>query len=186
MITVSEESIKKTVELFDNLTDDDAIEIGEQFAGEQPYLMAFIQAMASLHQQEEEEDEDGGELLDDDVAEDLNYYAMFLWKAFEFEAGEIPTLEKEEVEEQSNSSIEEIQKLVAIFEGEERGNMEKQFEKLRQPVLFSYLLSILYGELDEEDQGFVDDDANYLFLVSNQVVQMLDQKVNGSRIKVSG
>lgn len=182
MITVSQESIKKTATLFDNLTDEEAIEIGERFAGEQPYLLAFVQAMASLHQQDEEEDEDDddGELVDDDVAEDLNYYSMFIWKAFEFENGKIPTLEKEEVEKQSSSSMEEMQRLVAVFEGSERGNMQKQFEKLRQPVLFSYLLAALYSGIDEDDAGYVDDDANYLFLVSNQVIQMLDQKVNGS------
>ncbi|MEO6168214.1 MAG: hypothetical protein ABIO46_05030, partial [Chitinophagales bacterium] len=63
----------------------------------------------------------------------------------------------------------------------------KQFEKMRQPFLITYLLASFFGDVRDEDfdEDFEDEEANYLFLICNQLIMMIDEKVNGgSRLKV--
>lgn len=182
MIIVTEDSIRKASEFFDALTDEIAEEAGEQFALEQPYLLTYLQAMAAV----EREVEDPELLMEDPLAEDLNYYGMFIWKAFQFAAGKIPTIGEKEVEQQSDSSMDEMQNLVTTIDGDNPEDMAKHFKNLRQPLLFTHLLTMIFGEMDDEDfdEDFSDEESNYIFLVCNQVIQMLDHKVNGNQLKI--
>jgi hypothetical protein len=182
MIIITEDNIMKASEFFDTLTDENAEEAGEQFALEQPYLLTYLQAMAAV----EREVEDPELLMEDPLAEDLNYYGMFIWKAFQFAAGKIPTIGETEVEQQSDASMEEMQDLVSKIDTDDPEDMTKHFKNLRQPVLFTYLLTTLFGDVDDDDfdEDFNDEESNYIFLVCNQVIQMLDHKVNGNQLKI--
>ena len=196
MITVSDESIDKVFEFLDNLDEEAAIQLGNRFIREQPYLQTFVQAMTALDDDDDDESEseevdsaieiDLGE--DQSMGEELNYLAIFIWKAFELEGAAITTIPEKQIEAVSASSMDDLYGLVKNSEDDNENEevAKKHFKNMRQPALFSFLLSEIFG--DPEDPGFnedfTDEDANYLFLISNQVLQILDEHVNGARLKV--
>ncbi len=188
MIVVSEKSIDTAEAYFDALGEKEASEISIRFAVEQPYLLLFLQAMSVLEEDDIIEDDDdpedtADELTDNPLLEELTYYAMLIWKAFETEAGKVPLITEQELEEQSGASMVELQNLLSIGESNNPEAMVRQLELLRQPVLVTYLLATFFG--DEEETGDAgedeeNDEANYLFLICAQVIMMLDGKVNGN------
>lgn len=192
MIIVSEKSIDATEAFFEVLTEKEASEISIRFAVEQPYLLIYLQSMSAIEDEEAEEadnddDDESDALTDNPLTEELSYYAMFIWKAFELEAGKIPLVTDEEIEEQSDASMLEMQNLLEVSAGGDPETIAKQFEKMRQPFLITYLLASFFGDVSDEDfdEDFEDEEANYLFLICNQLIMMIDEKVNGgSKLKV--
>lgn len=191
MIIVSEKSIDATEAFFEVLTEKEAAEISIRFAVEQPYLLIYLQSMSAMEEEEQEEEEDDDDdsdaLTDNPLTEELSYYAMFIWKAFEQEAGKVPLITEEEIEEQSDASMLEMQSLLEATSGGDPEVVAKQFEKMRQPFLITYLLASFFGDVSDEDfdEDFEDEEANYLFLICNQLIMMIDEKVNGgSKLKV--
>lgn len=192
MVLVSEKNIATAEAYFEVLTEREASEISIRFAVEQPYLLIYLQAMSAIddleteeagnEDEEEEEDED----VDEEFAEELQFYAMVIWKAFELEYGKIPLITEQEIEDKSESAMLEIQQLLESSAGNDPEKMAKQFRKMRQPNLVAYLLSSFFGDEDDEDfdEEFLDEEANYLFLICNQVIMMIDDKVNGTPLRV--
>ncbi|HUM46700.1 MAG TPA: hypothetical protein PLD84_07225 [Chitinophagales bacterium] len=191
MIIVSEKSIDATEAFFEVLTEKEASEISIRFAVEQPYLLIYLQSMSAIEdeeaEEEEEDDDESDALTDNPLTEELSYYAMFIWKAFELEAGKISLITEQEIEEQSDASMLEMQNLLEVSAGGDPETIAKQFEKMRQPFLITYLLASFFGDVSDEDfdEDFEDEEANYLFLICNQLIMMIDEKVNGgSKLKV--
>lgn len=185
MIRVSDKNIDAAEAYFDELDEKEASEISIRFAVEQPYLLLYLQAMSVLDDEDiiEEDDEledTSDELTDNPLLEELTYYVMMIWKAFESAAGKVPLITEQELEEQSVSSMEEVEKILSISNIENREAIGRHLEKLRQPFLVTYLLAVFYGEeTDDSSDGQEDTEANYVFLVCLQVIIMLDAKVNG-------
>lgn len=192
MILISEKSIATAEAFFEVLNEREASEISIRFAVEQPYLLIYLQSMAALDDAEEDEsngaaDEDEEEESDEElIAEELQYYAMVLWKAFELEAGKIALITEQEIEVISETSMLELQQLLGDTAEADPVAMAGQFRKMKQPILVAYLLSTFFGDEDDEDfdPEFQDEASNYLFLVCNQVIMMLDEKVNGTPLRV--
>ncbi|MBK9730543.1 MAG: hypothetical protein IPO83_04510 [Chitinophagaceae bacterium] len=191
MIIVSEKSIDAAEAYFDAIEEKEAAEISIRFAVEQPYLLIYLQTMSVLEEddtiEEDDEIEDtSDELTDNPLTEELSFYAMLIWKAFELEAGKIPLITEQEIEEQSDASMIEMQKMLELTEDGDPETIKKQFEKMRQPFLITYLLAVFFGDVSDEnfDEDFEDEEANYLFLICNQLIMMIDEKVNGSRMNV--
>lgn len=186
MIIVSDKNIDAAETYLDELDEKEASEISIRFAVEQPYLLLYLQTMSVLEEDDiiEEDDEledTSDELTDNPLLEELTYYAMLIWKAFESVAGKVPLITEQELEEQSGSSMEELEKILSVSESGSPEAVARQLEKLRQPILVAYLLTTFYGgEADESSSdGQEDTEANYVFLVCMQVIIMLDTKVNG-------
>lgn len=192
MILVSEKSIATAEAFFEVLNEREASEISIRFAVEQPYLLIYLQSMAAMD--DADEDESTGETVEEEeeesdeelIAEELQYYAMLLWKAFELEAGKIALITEQEIEVISETSMLELQQLLSDTAEADPEAMAGQFRKMKQPILVAYLLSAFFGDEDDEDfdAEFQDEASNYLFLVCNQVIMMLDEKVNGTPLKV--
>lgn len=186
MIIVSDKNIVAAETYLDELDEKEASEISIRFAVEQPYLLLYLQTMSVLEEDDiiEEDDEledTSDELTDNPLLEELTYYAMLIWKALESAAGKVPLITEQELEEQSGSSMEELEKILSVSESGSPEAVARQLEKLRQPILVAYLLTTFYGgEADESSSdGQEDTEANYVFLVCMQVIIMLDTKVNG-------
>ena len=193
MVLVNQENIETAEAFFEVLNEREASEISIRFAVEQPFLLIYLQAMSAIDDleleesgNEEEDDDDDDEEMDEEFAEELQFYAMVIWKAFELEYGKIPLITEQEIEDKSEIAMLEIQKLLESSASNDPDKMAKQFRKMRQPNLVAYLLSSFFGDEEDEDfdEDFQDEEANYLFLICNQIIMMIDDKVNGSPLRV--
>lgn len=187
MIVVSEKNIESSIAFFDQIDEKAASEISIRFAVEQPFVLIYLQTMSVFDDEEEDATEEDledtdDELNDNPLTEELTYYAMLIWRAFELEAGRIPLITEEEVETNTDASMAEMQHIIELTQNGDTEAIGKQFAMMRQPNLVGYLLLNFYGDAEEEgfDEQFDDEEANYLFLICNQLIMMFDKKVNGN------
>ncbi|HBX51067.1 MAG: hypothetical protein A2275_13995 [Bacteroidetes bacterium RIFOXYA12_FULL_35_11] len=136
MIVVSEKSIDKAFDIINDLNDDEVQNYIDNSAKEQPNIIGF--AMAS------------GQDLSPDLSEDLLYYTLIIWEAFKAEAGKIPQISEDLLEEKIEAYYSKLEEIEASQDMEAAALEE--INSNNQPALMSFIVTQIMDERDEEEE----------------------------------
>jgi hypothetical protein len=166
MIIVSDETIDLAIEELNQLETEQANELMDHLAEDQPEILGYIAAMTEF-------------FSEDDTKDLLMFYFLVIWKAFLIEASAIPRIKEEQIYES-----EERSKILAdnFTQASDIEKLQETIKSIRQAPLLSYItLEILEPE---EDLDLSEEEQWQLFSILQICIDIFDDVLDTPKFTI--